>query len=218
MALDVTNASLDRRILIEIQLDSGDWRITDRALGGVAMDNGNYYDPVVVSVGRLRQTVGRLLDPKIISPAMQISVSNTDDAARNKIEADEFANRTVLVKVGQGNTYSDYETKFSGTVRFPGGITWDQELMKISLDHRVPADERVLPPDKITTAVYANSESKALNKPIPLIYGDWRSTAGGGETVPAYCVDTTAGTGGKFKVAAHAVKDIEKGSVSAISK
>ena len=122
------------------------------------------------------------------------------------MESYEWSNKSVTVKIGQGTAAADYTTVFVGTILFPGGIQFDDTVAHIELDDERMKDEKVLPTNKFFVSTYANVEEKSKNLPIPLIYGDWRTTAGGGEKVPCYCINTTNRT---FKIASHAIKQIE---------
>ena len=163
----------------------------------------------------LRRAVGSLLDPRVISPQMRLTIDSSDDVAgattnpRRLADTYEFANRTVTIRIGQGETAADYDTVFIGKVRFPGGISWDQNLFYIDIDDTVSTDERVLPINKFFPSTYPNAEAKSLYLPIPYVYGSWLSTDPGGLKVKCFQIDSTVGTGGSFKIADHALKQIE---------
>ncbi len=203
MAFDAENI---KYVLIEFALDSETWRIADEE---VVLSDGTHYEGAVEGITALREDSGRLIDPRVVSPSVRIRIRNTGDAARQKIDSLTFPNREVTIKAASSESASDTLTRFVGTVRFPSGISWDDEFVTIAVTSRIDVDERVLPPNKIFPGTYPNAEAKSLFLPIPIVWGDFRTTAGGGEKVPCYCIDTTAGTGGKFKIADHALKDIE---------
>ena len=206
MAFTGTSSTDNWHVLVEVALDGGTVKYADDDL---AMDDGSTYDGRVMSIPVLRLSGGALLDPRMVSPALSIGLEDADRVVRNSTDAEEWGNRAVTIKIGQGTTIADYEIVFSGVVRFPGGVSWDATSLQFAVDDIRSKDAKTLPATRLDPATYANMDTLSYYKPIPLVYGDWQTTAGGGETIPAYQIDSTAGTGGKFKVAAHALKSIE---------
>ena len=207
MALDITRSTRDWHVLLEITLDSGTVRYADDSL---AMSDGTAYDGRIASIPVLRLSTGALLDPRLISPSLTIALYDADSTVRDSTDSEEWGNRVVAIKIGQGTTIGDYETVFTGVVRFPGGIVWDATTLRFGVDDIRSKDKIALPANRLDPATYANMESKSQYLPIPLVYGDFQTSAGGGEKLPAYQIDSTAGTGGKFKIASHALKSIQK--------
>ena len=151
-------------------------------------------------------SAGQLLDPRITMPSLTLNLDNSDSGISDLMETYEWSNKSVTVKIGQGTAAADYTTVFVGTILFPGGIQFDDTVARIELDDERMKDEKVLPTRKFFSSTYANVEEKSKNFPIPLVYGDWRTSAGGGEKVPCYCVNTTTR---QFKIASHAIKEIQ---------
>ncbi len=206
MAFNSTVTTENWHVLLEIALDGGTVRYADADL---ALDDGTAYDGRIASVPALRLSTGQILDPRLVSPSLVVTLRDTDSVVRDSTDSEEWGNRAVTLKIGQGTTAADYETVFTGVVRFPGGITWDATTLRVSVDDLRGKDSAPLPANRLDPSTYSNMESSAEYKAIPLIYGDFRAAAGGGETVPCYQIDSTAGTGGKFKIADHALKEIE---------
>ena len=208
MALTTTTTTEEWHVLVEIALDSGTLYIADDDL---VFDNGTVYDGALLSIPSLSLSIGQILDPRIVSPSLSISLRDADDTYRNSHDAEEWGNRAVVIKVGQGLTIADYtEQPFVGVVRFPTGVAWDANVFTFGVDDLRSKDSKVLPTSRFNPATYANMETKSQYKAIPLIFGDWRVAAGGGEKVPAFQIDSTAGTGGKFKLSSVTIKEIEK--------
>jgi len=206
MAFDSSQTQASWHILMEVALDGGTVYYAETDL---AMSNGVAYEGRISSIPALLLSTGQILDPRLVSPSLTVTLRDADHSVRDSTDSEEWGNRTVTIKAGQGTTIGDYETVFTGVVRFPGGISWDATSLRVSVDDLRSKDAKALPANRLDPATYANMEAKSQYKAIPLVYGDFRTTAGGGETVPCYCIDTTAGTGGKFKVADHALKEIE---------
>lgn len=206
MALNTTALANTWRKLVEFTLDSATIRYSDT---DIALSNNTLYSGRVINISELRRSIGRLLDPKLQQPQMRVDLDNEDDSVRTTLDKYEFANRPVTIKLGQGNNASDYDDIFTGIVKFPGGIEWNDKSASIRISDLVESQSRVLPVNKFFTSTYSNVEAKSQNLPIPLVYGDWKTTAGNGETVPCYCDNTTTGTGGHFTIADHVIDSIE---------
>jgi len=203
MAFDQTSSIQNWRQLVEISLTGKTVRY---ARDPVTFDDGTVYDGRLLSMSSMRLSAGQLLDPRVTMPSLTLNLDNSDSAISDLMDTHEWSNKSVTVKVGQGTDTDDYTTVFIGTILFPGGIVFDDTVAHIDLDDERMKDEKVLPVSKFFASTYANVEEKSKNLPIPLIYGDWQTTAGGGEKVPCYCINTSTRA---FKIAAHAIKSIE---------
>ena len=203
MAFDQTSSIQDWRQLVEIALTG---KTLYYARDPVTFDDGTVYDGRLLSMSSMTLSAGQLLDPRVTMPSLTLNLDNSDSGISDLMESYEWSNKSVTVKIGQGTAAADYTTVFVGTILFPGGIQFDDTVARIDLDDERMKDEKVLPVNKFFATTYANVELKSRNLPIPLIYGDWRTTAGGGEKVPCYCINTTNRT---FKIASHAIKQIE---------
>ncbi len=203
MAFDDTSSIQDWRQLVEIELTGKTIRY---ARDAVTFDDGTVYEARLLSMSAMTLSAGQILDPRVTMPSLTLTLDNSDSAISDLFDDYEFANRRTTVKIGQGTASADYTTVFVGTVLFPSGMEVDETRVTIDLDDEHMKDERVLPVNKFFASTYPNIEEKSKNLPIPFVYGDWRTTAAGGETVPCYCVNTSTRT---FKIADHAIKQIE---------
>ena len=203
MAFDQTSSIQDWRQLVEIALTG---KTLYYARDPVTFDDGTVYDGRLLSMSSMTLSAGQLLDPRVTMPSLTLNLDNSDSGISDLMESYEWSNKSVTVKIGQGTAAADYTTVFVGTILFPGGIQFDDTVARIELDDERMKDEKVLPTRKFFVSTYANVELKSKNLPIPLIYGDWRTSAGGGEKVPCYCINTTNRT---FKIASHAIKEIQ---------
>ena len=147
-------------------------------------------------------------DPKVVAARQSISIDNSDDQYTTYFDDYTWISRAVTIKAGQGTTAADYETVHTGRVLVSGGVSFTEQAMVVNIDDDRNKDADVLPPNKFFTSTYPNVEDKSATQPIPIVYGDW-SASQGAERVPAFQIDSTVGTGGKFKWAGHAVKDLE---------
>jgi hypothetical protein len=207
MALDLTGGTSAFHVLIEVALTGGTVYYADQHM---VLDNGTEYEGRIQSMSTLRRSAGALLDPRFGKPSLEITLQDADSVVRTSTDSEEWGNKAVTVKLGNGTTAADFDTIYTGVVRFPGGVSyWDDTVLRFSIDDLRSKDSKVLPANRFNPATYANMESKQAYTSIPLVYGDWRTTAGGGETLPCYQIDSTVSTGGKFKIADHALKEIE---------
>lgn len=203
MAFNDTSSIQDWRQLVEIELTGKTVRY---ARDAVTFDDGTAYEARLLSMSAMTLSAGQILDPRVTMPSLTLTLDNSDSAISDLLDDYEFANRRTTVKIGQGTASADYTTVFVGTVLFPSGIEFDDTTVTIDLDDERMKDERVLPVSKFFASTYANVEEKSKNLPIPFVYGDWRTSAAGGETVPCFCINTSTKT---FKIADHAIKQIE---------
>lgn len=183
----------------------------------LAMSDGTLYEGRIRGMGPIRKDLGRMLETQFVYPELIVEAYNGDDAVRVILDANSnLAGQTAVLQAGQGTTITDYETKFTGEVRQPDGIQWDDDAVSLTFSDAAERVDVVLPANKIWPATYANAESKSKYLPIPEVLGDFRTTAGGGETVPGFCVDTTVGTGGQFTFGQHleSMEDVYLNGVS----
>ena len=199
-------ASQDRHTLIELDFDGTYKRFSTEHL---VLDDNTVWEGWVVSHTPLRRSIGPVLQPQLLYPLISVTFDNANDQMRTMLEGFDFANKVVTLKEGYGNAAANYSTRFIGIVKFPGGINWTERALTLELTSIYSRDQKVLPVNKIFAADYPNALAAHLFKPIPLVFGSWLTTDGGGETVPAYCIDTTEGTGGRWVIADHAIKSIE---------
>ena len=207
MAFDFGATAAEWHVLIEVALDGGTVYYADEDL---VMDDGTAYEGRILSIPVLQLSAGQVLDPRIVAPQFVIGLSDADSVVRDSTDSEQWGNRIVTLRIGQGTDLTVYEAPFTGVVRFPGGIEWDATITRVSVDDLRSRDAKSLPTATLDPDTYTNMETKSEYQPEPLLYGDWRTTAGGGERVPAYQIDSTAGSEGKFSIAGHALKEIEK--------
>ena len=203
MALNTTSAIQEWRQLVEITLTGKTLRYSRDP---VIFDDGTLYESRLLSMSTMTLSAGQLLEPRVTMPRMSIELDNADNEIATLLDTYEWGNQTVTIKLGQGTAPADYTTVFVGTIQYPGGVSFDDTSARFELDDKRQKDERVLPKTKFFATTYANVEEKSRNLAIPLVYGDWRTSAAGGEKVPCYCINTSTR---QFKIAAHALKSID---------
>jgi hypothetical protein len=213
MALDTSSVQQEWIQLLEVAdvtidgTPSQTWRLGDRT---IALSDGTWYDHRLLSVPPIRLQAGRLIQPRLVSPDITLVIDDTDDVVRTIIDNNNgLAGKVFTLKLGQGKTAGDYQTRFTGTVQFPGGVEWDDRTVILRLDNTVQADSVTLPENKFFASTYPEIEDKSKFLPIPIIYGDWRSTAGNGEQVPCFKIEDIATRQYKFKIANHQILEIE---------
>ena len=168
----------------------------------LALSDGTLYEGRIAAFSPLRQDLGRLLEAQFVLPELSISLRNTDDAISTLLDINNnFVGLACVLKMGQGTTATDYEVKFTGEVRYPDGVTQDDERVSLTFTDALESDNAIMPASKIFPAAYPRAELRSRFLPIPEVLGDWRSTAGGGEMVPGFCVDTAISEAGSAYVA-----------------
>ena len=208
MAFDPHSTS--RRYYLAIHLDGLDLYVGQEAF---ALSDGTTVAGLVAALSPLSRSAGSLEDPRLELPSMQVSLNNrpdqTGERVQDLLDQYEWANRQVDLWVGHDTDPADYELIWAGRVKFPADATFDDDQVTIRLVDARAADARYLPVRLFDADSYPNAEASALTLPIPLVYGDWTSTAGSGLTLPAYQIDATEGTGGRWKIADHALAQLE---------
>lgn len=190
-------------VRMTLTLDSTTYRWATRSLN----IGGTHWGGSIRRIGNLRRSVGSLLQPQLIASSTTVTLDNKDGAIRQLIDAEELANRPVLIEAGIGEDNSTYEEIFTGVVHFPGGVqSWDEQFLTIALDDTSSPDARNLPINKFFTSSYADVEEKSKNEIIPIVYGSWLDSDEGAQQVPCYCIDT--GTN-QFKISDRNVKQIQ---------
>ena len=205
MAVDYNQLGINLRVLVEIALtgttlrysDTGNDRTTEQPDLNFGSD-GRY--EARAEIGNLNTAFGSLSDPRQRMSTMQIKLNNLDEALdthRSKV----WQNRTVTVKIGAGNTFSDYTTEFIGQIETPNGVRWGEGVEITVVDRRL-SELGLLPVNLFTTTTFANLESGAAGKPIPILYGDFSGTK-----FPVVCIDTTSDPR-QFKICSNALNAI----------
>ena len=207
MALDTSAVAQDWRLLVEIELTGLTLKVAEEP---IAMDDGSFYEGDLRDLNSIFQSAGQILAPKVQTSRFNFSLDNSEATYTTHFADYTWRNRTVTIKGGQGNVIADYEDVYVGRVLVSGGVRFDENLMRINLTDPRNEDAKTLPANKFLPSAYPNMEEKSKYVPIPVVYGDFGSGATtGGERIPAFQIDSTVGTGGQFKWADHAVKDLE---------
>lgn len=206
--------AINKRFLINVALDGYTVRWARVGDEDLHMEDDTYYDGKVVSISSLSRSAGALLDPRIVLPSMTLIVDNKKDQAGVRVQdlfdTYTWGNRVVTILIGQGNDLTDFDTLWEGVVQFPNGIHITDSQVTIQLNDLRKKDAVVLPNTTITLAAYPHAAASSIGLPKPILYGDWYTTAGNGEQVPCLLIDSTVGTGGKWMIAGHGIKSIER--------
>lgn len=210
MAFDPTSGDREYRFYFKIELTGRTLYLSNEYF---TLSDGTAINGIVVSLSPLLRRAGSILDPRLELPRLTLDLDNGYQADGSRfqdyLDLYTWANRPATLYIGQGTTAANFVAVFAGITQFPGGVEYDDETCTVRLADARGSDGRTLPAGSYTKTLYANMEDLYVNTPIPLVYGDWRTTAANGETVPCVQIDSTAGTGGTFKIAAHALKEIE---------
>lgn len=215
MAFDSTSAVAARTPLMEIDLGGTTLRYSDR---NISLSDGTHYEARILSFPSILISLGWLLDSEFRRPSILVVLDNADDALSTLFnENDGFVNKAITLKVGHGTTASNFETRFVGCRRFPGGIKWDEGRFQMQIEWDLQADMRVLPRNKFDFATYPRAEEKARSQAVPWIYGDWRSTVTENQKVRCYQINQHEGVGGRFKIAQElqSIEQVYKNGVAA---
>jgi hypothetical protein len=200
MALDTTKTALDLHVLVKIELTGKTLYYADRNL---TMSDGIFYEGRA-KVSALNVAFNSLTEPKMRQVSVTIMLDNRGEELNDLLEDYQWGNRSVSVYIGEGRDLSNYSLDFQGKVRFPDGITFDSDMVKVAVRDRRTYEYEMIPAGTFTATLYPNMEEKSKNFSIPIVYGDWTD---GDESCPAVCVDTTVN---EFKICAHAILSISQ--------
>ena len=178
------------------------------------LDDDTAIEGKLVSMTRLRRSTGSLLDPRVEEyPSVSLQIDNKPEQDSSRVQdlldQYEFANAPATIHVGQGVAASSFEELFTGFVKFPGGVTFNDEFLTLFLSDARAKDAIYLPTELYTTTTFPNMETGKINYYRPVVLGDWRSTAEGELAVPCVQIDSSVGTGGQFEIAGHPLKELE---------
>jgi len=201
----------NRRFYLSIALEG---KTLNVAPWGDVLSDGTVVLPLLVGMTSLVRSAGSLGDARIELPTLQVELTNNPDQSDTRtqdlLDEYEWGNRDVELIFGNGGDATTYTTTWKGKTQFPGGIGFNDARVIVRMVDVRSADARYLPTGFFSTDDYANMETKSINLPIPIVYGDWYSTAGQAACpIPAYQIDSTEGTGGRIKIACHALQSIE---------
>ena len=215
MAFGASGKSAAYHYLVEFVLDATTLRYADEDLSVQETNTvGNFYSGRLPGSGTLIRDLGTFLEPHEAIQNFDVQVDNSDGEMAQLIRVDKlkFANRKVRMWLGEGTKKSDYSEVFTGFVAHPNGISWDEDWASFTvIDQRV-RHRRTLPANRFLVANYVNLEPKAVNQPIPIVYGDWGLSAGSGNgsiSIPAICTNMLASQK-MFKVCNHGLKSITR--------
>ena len=217
MSFSASGKSGEYHHLVEFVLDSTTLRYADEGLSiQSGRTTGAYYQGRLSSGGTLSRSLGTFLEPKETVSTFEVVLDNQDGAIQNLIRTHTFANRKVRVFLGEGKVKANYSEMFTGHVAHPNGIRWDEDRARITVVDQRLKHRKSLPNGTYTALSYPNLEQKYVNTKIPIIYGDWGITTGGGMEVPAVCISMTA-TNKRFKLAGHGIKGIQRVRKNAVA-
>lgn len=207
MAFNPTGIAAEYHLLVDVSLDGTTLRYADEDIAVLASNTvGYFYEGRVMPGGPIIRTLGSIIEPRERIETFQLQLDNSDDVVAGLLLDYTWPNREVTVRFGTGEVLADYSVIFPGVVALPNGAQWDERVATVTVLDRRVKDRRNLPPRTFTTNEYPNLENKSRAVPIPIVYGDWRSTAEHPLTVPAHCYDHA---GKRFKVADHGLLQIE---------
>jgi len=184
--------------LCEMFLDSTTVYTADEDLSiQVSNTIGQFYEGRLPAEGTLHRSLGSFLEPNETVTSLSLHFDDQDGKLRKIFTEYTVANRAVDVWVGEGVSKANYSKVFPGVVAHPNGVSWDDVSATLTIiDKRLKA-RKTLPLNKYTTDEYPDVESRAINLPVPIVYGDFSSAAEHPVQVRAWCISTTAN---RFKV------------------
>ncbi len=214
MAYSATGASGEFHVLCEISLDTTTLRYADDDISVQTVNSCGYFYEGKLLPGSIIRQMNSAIEPVERIEMYDLVIDNRDDEIASQIYNDNFANKEVTVRIGEGNLLADYSTVLRGVVAYPNGVRWDEDQANITVLDRRVRDRKILPIERFDVDDFPLLEQRSRTLPQPIIYGDWRYGVDDGIGVPAYCVNTTTKT---FRVAGHDIKEIQRVLKNAIA-
>lgn len=226
MAFTATGASGEFHYLVEFMLDSTTLRYADEDLTiQLTPTAAAFYEGRLPESGSLVRDLGSFLEPKEVVNTYSVGIDNRDGSIGALVVANTWANRNVRIYLGEGRHKTNYSEVYRGTVAFPNGIRWNDQSVDVTVVDARLRYRKYIPPvnDRFYqtvptsapagTVAYPHIEPRYKATPIPVVYGNWCSTAGSGAAVPCICIDTTTKT---FKVSGNRLQSIDKYMLNAV--
>jgi hypothetical protein len=125
---------------------------------------------------------------------------NNDGWFDTAVESYIWTNRVVIIKIGgEALPYSEYQTFFVGRI---SDFSVSDELVVFTLKDMRVGSYAQIPLDHYWIVDYPDMDPDDEGKSIPIFYGIKAN-------ITPICIDTTAGTGGKWKIcASREIKEI----------
>jgi len=208
MAFNPSAKSSEFHYLAEIFLDGTTLYYADEDLSIQTTNlTGVFYEGRLPQQGSLVRSLGTFLEAKETISTFDVQLDNRDGAIEDILTTYTVANREVDIWVGEGVRKENYSKVFPGVIAHPAGVSWNEQGASFNIIDKRLKSRITLPADRFLIDDYPNLETKSVNQPIPIIYGNFASNQPGPVQVRAYCVDTETQ---KFKIAGHRVSSIDK--------
>lgn len=193
--LDAAYPAMELQWFVEILLEPGVlFRLSNKPFY-VQDENGDsrYYDPRVERPPTISVTVGEWLSPNYEVSDATFTINNRDGFFNQYLPGgDKYRNWTsasVVVKVGFGEKYDNYEAIFEGQVTKTAGLTSDRDSITVKAYDKLDLDEIPMPPRTYSIDSYPYVDDAYAGKSIPIIYGDWTTDVPDAGSIVAVCVN-----------------------------
>ena len=153
------------------------------------VDGSDIYYGIVASWGQYQQSLN-FFNFTTSTGNMTVSLINTDRSIQggrfsDLLSTNNFANRKweLFQNTSQAGTY-DTAARMIGTGIISGDIQYDYTSVKFTLLDSRSKYQKQLPTNIVDSTTFPNAPEKNINKPIPMVYGDFHAQDGIG-TIPS---------------------------------
>jgi hypothetical protein len=172
--------------------DAVTFRVSDR---NIYVEDINlipyFYEARVAKGPSINVTSGEWLSPSFEIGDLKLEINNRDgffnDYLPQGVNYLQWTGSKVSIKVGFGESYSNYYEVFTGKVASKQGVTGTAETIILKIYDRAADDEIPIPASVFDRTNYPNTDPSNMGKVLPIIYGDWSIEAGTYGEIPAIC-------------------------------
>ena len=169
---------------VDIELEGKTLRFADQ---GLFTTGDIYYD----GRARISNVDWKIPSPEsqesVITSYVRIELDNHDGALTEDFTTREWAWKTVTVKLGQGSPFQAMGTIFEGLIRFPDGLQFTGNSIRITVTSKAyKSCFKKIPKHTFENIYGSNAEERARKLFIPIVYGSWT-----GGRLPAYWVSAS---------------------------
>lgn len=130
----------------------------------------------------INKTVGEWLSPQIQFSGLTVELSNADERFNNILPGgaayNSWIGKSVIVKIGLGQTASTYTTVFSGTITDIGGLKRSVKSITVIARDNYDKLSVTFPNTALTGDSFPDLDDQTLGTILPVIYGDFTTGLG----------------------------------------
>lgn len=191
--LDASHPFIELDWIADIEISpTVTFRVSDKNLYVEDINGvGRFYEGRVAKAPNINITLGEWLAPNFEIGDFKLEINNRDGAFNdylpNGVSYLQWIGTKVSIKVGFGETLSNYHEVFRGFVAQKQGITTTNETIILKCYDRSSEDEIPIPATTFDRTNYPEVDKDKIGKAVPIVYGDWTVEVGDYGEIPGFC-------------------------------